>query len=78
LRAAPLVLVGYHETGTSWLQAHLFDNTAAGYATAVPERVPLQRLVRPRPLDVDRRVTEMTGLGLSALGHDSPHAWETR
>ena len=49
----PLIHIGYHKTGTTWLQTSLFNNPAAGYTTPVPASTILERLVRPKPLDFD-------------------------
>lgn len=34
--AAPLIHIGMHKTGTSWLQVHLFANPATGFWNAAP------------------------------------------
>lgn len=36
---APLIHIGLHKTGTSWLQVHLFANPAMPFWTAAPETV---------------------------------------
>ena len=50
--AWPLVHVGYHKTGTTWLQRHLFKVPDRGFLC--PRRVQIyQALVLPNPLDFD-------------------------
>lgn len=45
----PLIHIGYHKTGTTWLQARLFSNKALGFGM-VPGNVVHERIVRPHPL----------------------------
>jgi hypothetical protein len=51
-----LVHIGYHKTGTSWLQHFVFEDPASGYGS-VGHRAPthlLRRLVGEHPLHYDR------------------------
>ena len=52
---APLVHVGYHKTGTNWLQEELFGDPRTGYRWLgkQPLTHPVHTLVRARPLDFD-------------------------
>jgi hypothetical protein len=52
---APLVHIGYHKTGTNWLQDEVFGNAETGYAWLGkrPLTHPVHRLVRDRPLEFD-------------------------
>jgi hypothetical protein len=51
----PLVHVGYHKTGTNWLQEELFANPRAGYRWLgkQPLTHPVHTLVRARPFEFD-------------------------
>ena len=51
----PLVHVGYHKTGTNWLQEELFGNPRTGYRWLgkQPLTHPVHTLVRARPFDFD-------------------------
>jgi hypothetical protein len=52
--ARPLLHVGLHKTGTSWLQRHLFRAAAgAGFRTCGNENDAKRELVRPHDLDFD-------------------------
>ena len=37
----PLIHIGYHKTGTSWLQKHVFLNEEAGFSTPFDKSVEL-------------------------------------
>lgn len=37
--SAPLIHIGLHKTGTSWLQVHLFANPGTGFWNAAPDRM---------------------------------------
>jgi hypothetical protein len=52
-----LVHIGYHKTGTSWLQHFVFDDPASGYGSVGHESPshPVRRLVAEHPLHYDRR-----------------------
>ena len=50
---SPLIHVGYHKTGTTWLQRFLFDNAAAGYTMPVSADTIFARFVLPNALDFD-------------------------
>lgn len=56
ITASPiLVHIGYHKTGTNWLQEELFADPATGYRW-LDKRLadhPVHRLIRTRPLDFD-------------------------
>ncbi len=51
----PLVHIGYHKTGTNWLQEELFGDPRTGYRWLgkQPLTHPVHTLVRARPLDFD-------------------------
>jgi hypothetical protein len=51
----PLVHIGYHKTGTNWLQEELFGNPRTGYRWLgkQPLTHPVHTLVRARPFDFD-------------------------
>ena len=50
----PLIHIGYHKTGTSWLQKHLFANGGAGFATPFDKSTELvDWIVIPNALDFD-------------------------
>jgi hypothetical protein len=50
----PLVHIGYHKTGTSWLQRYLFSGKAgAGFRTCGSEGDAKRELVRPHDLEFD-------------------------
>jgi hypothetical protein len=50
----PLLHVGLHKSGTSWLQNHLFAGKAgAGFRTCGNENDAKRELVRPHDLDFD-------------------------
>lgn len=49
----PLIHIGYHKTGTTWLQRHLFPSAANGFSMPLGPRA-IDRLVRgPGPWDFD-------------------------
>jgi hypothetical protein len=50
-----LVHIGYHKTGTNWLQEEVFANPSTGYRWLGkrPLSHPVHRLVRDRPLEFD-------------------------
>jgi hypothetical protein len=50
-----LVHIGYHKTGTNWLQEEFFGDPATGYRwlDKRPVTHPVNRLIRTRPLDFD-------------------------
>jgi hypothetical protein len=51
---APLVHIGYHKTGTSWLQRYLFRNAVAGFdSSGKGPGTPVTRLVAMRALDFE-------------------------
>ena len=43
----PLVHIGYHKTGTTWLQQHVFTNSALGFTSPVAITTMMERLVAP-------------------------------
>jgi Sulfotransferase family len=53
--APPLLHIGYHKTGTNWLQEELFGDPRTGYRWLgkQPLTHPVHTLVRARPLDFD-------------------------
>lgn len=52
----PLIHIGYHKTGTTWLQHHLFDNGPAGYVTPMHGDDILRKIVVPKTFDFDAAV----------------------
>src|SRR5262245_39922524 len=74
---SPLLHVGYHKTGTSWLQSHLFTNERTGLATPFKEHADIyQHLVHPHALDFDpeacrahflRAIANLEDRGLTAV-----------
>jgi Sulfotransferase family len=50
-----LVHIGYHKTGSSWLQHSVFENAASGYASVGHETPshPLRRIVAEHPFQYD-------------------------
>jgi hypothetical protein len=53
MASGPLLHIGFHKTGTSWLQRHAFRSEALGFATAGSEERIKERLVAPHDLDFD-------------------------
>src|SRR5687768_14246983 len=53
-----LIHIGYHKTGSTWLQRHLF-NTGTGFSTPVNKHVARQKIVEPNALDYDVETTRM-------------------
>lgn len=52
--AAPLVHIGYHKTGSTWLQDHLFSRADAGFTVPFNRKTVLQdALISPQPLMFD-------------------------
>jgi hypothetical protein len=49
----PLVHIGYHKTGTTWLQRHLFGNRGLGLAKPLPMEKIRKVLIAPHALDFD-------------------------
>jgi hypothetical protein len=66
--ALPLVHIGYHKTGTSWLQRHLFRNAEAGFHSSGKGRgTPVTSFVSERALDFDvERARAEFGVALAA------------
>jgi hypothetical protein len=48
-----LLHIGFHKTGTSWLQAHAFGSKAVGFASAGSEERIKRWIVAPHDLDFD-------------------------
>jgi hypothetical protein len=68
----PLVHIGYHKTGTTWLQQEVFSNSAAGFS----QLGGAQRLIavdtfgfKPRKVRrlMERRIGEVRNLGLTPV-----------
>jgi len=60
----PLIHIGYHKTGTSWLQRFLFRNPKAGFfSTGKATDSPVNRLVATHPLDfrADAAIVDFAG-----------------
>lgn len=52
--ATPLIHIGYHKTGTTWLQNHLFSRADAGFVVPFDRKTALQHaLISPSPLMFD-------------------------
>ena len=50
----PLIHIGYHRTGSTWLQQYLFANRRAGYLSPFPRKTIVRNnLIMPHPLDFD-------------------------
>lgn len=47
----PLIHIGYHKTGTTWLQKLVFSNPDLGFISPVSTADLLARIVAPNPLD---------------------------
>jgi sulfotransferase family protein len=65
-----LVHIGYHKTGSNWLQHMLFEDPATGYAWLGHETRdhPVRRVIHDRPLEFD---AEDVRSELLALAHDA-------
>lgn len=50
----PLIHIGYHKTGSSWLQKHLFDNLDVGFVSPFSRPDMKALLVNPNALDFQR------------------------
>ena len=73
---APLLHIGYHKTGTTWLQRRLFGTPALGFAAFRKHDDVHARLVRPHALDFDAgacrdyfdpRIADVEGRSLVAV-----------
>ncbi len=49
----PLIHIGYHKTGTTWLQAFVFDEAGHGYCSPWSRGDMIERLVLTKPLSYD-------------------------
>lgn len=49
----PLIHIGYHKTGTTWLQAFVFDNAELGYVSPWSRGEMIERLVLTKALAYD-------------------------
>lgn len=49
----PLIHIGYHKTGTSWLQKFLFKSAAAGFFTPIPNGKLSAEMAQVKPFDFD-------------------------
>lgn len=52
-RLRPLIHVGYHKTGTTWLQRVLFQDPEGNFVWALPRQAVIQRLVLVNGFDFD-------------------------
>ncbi|MGH9196332.1 MAG: sulfotransferase domain-containing protein, partial [Acidimicrobiia bacterium] len=57
MRESPLIHIGYHKTGTTWLQKFLFSNESAGFGLAFPVAEVSRLIGRPNPLVFDTETT---------------------
>jgi len=48
-----LIHIGYHKTGTSWLQRYYFSSELLGYYTPLPNPFVRDHMVQPHPLNFD-------------------------
>jgi hypothetical protein len=48
-----LLHIGYHKTGTTWLQKHVFSNNAYGFISPMSVREMVDQIILPHPLDFD-------------------------
>jgi hypothetical protein len=53
MASGPLLHIGFHKTGTSWLQRHAFRSEALGFRSAGSEERIKERVVAPHDLDFD-------------------------
>jgi hypothetical protein len=53
----PLVHIGYHKTGTSWLQRDVFRNAGAGFSVVTRKKALRQALVSCNPFEFDPEIT---------------------
>ncbi len=49
----PLIHIGYHKTGTTWLQRYLFKDTGIGFSPTISHPTLLRTLWTPHALDFD-------------------------
>lgn len=52
----PLLHIGYHKTGTSWLQKRVFPDEAAGFSYVGDPRAVLGAFFPPNPFDFDPKI----------------------
>jgi len=52
-RVRPLIHIGYHKTGTTWLQKFLFPSSEAGFVLAMPRSEIARHLIEHNALDFD-------------------------
>jgi hypothetical protein len=50
---APLLHIGFHKTGTTWLQRHFFNCRSAGFCAPIHTDDVIRELVLPNALDFD-------------------------
>lgn len=71
-----LLHIGYHKTGTTWLQQYLFSSRAHGFISPLSTAEMMDRIVLPHPLDfsasecregIERRLGEITSDGLTPV-----------
>lgn len=53
MASGPLLHIGFHKTGTSWLQRHAFRSEALGFCAVGSEERIKERVVAPHDLDFD-------------------------
>jgi hypothetical protein len=53
-----LIHIGYHKTGTSFLQDYVFDNTALGFKTALTSAQVAKTLINPHPFVFDAQAAQ--------------------
>ena len=67
----PLIHIGYHKTGTTWLQDNLFANAEAGFVTPWSPRDVICELVVADPFDFDAEAASAYfGPGIASASHD--------
>lgn len=54
----PLIHIGYHKTGTTWLQAFIFDNAELGFTSPWSRGEMIERIALAKPLFYDAEATK--------------------
>lgn len=54
----PLIHIGYHKTGSSFLQFHVFDNKALGFKTVLSSEKVKEAFIYPHPYAFDAQATQ--------------------
>lgn len=68
----PLLLnIGYHKTGTTWLQRYLFNNQSIGYTSPISNQLLFQKLIFPHPLRFNAKEARIPLVGMLLKYHNS-------